>query len=68
MVFFNKIAMENGQRPISYSYKKYLETTYFYNQVDSKKCMHFIQKQCAKEYYIWGAGEAGQSVYHVLKK
>lgn len=65
--FFNKIAMENGQRPISYSYNKYIENTYFYNLVDSKKCMRFIQNQHAKRYYIWGAGEAGQSVYHALK-
>lgn len=65
--FFNKIAMENGQRPISYSYNKYIENTYFYNLVDSKKCMRFIQKRPAKKYYIWGAGEAGQSVYHALK-
>ncbi|WP_025116751.1 glycosyltransferase [Lysinibacillus fusiformis] len=65
--FFNKIAMENGQRQISYSYNKYIENTYFYNMVDSKKCVRFIQNQHAKRYYIWGAGEAGQSVYHALK-
>ncbi|WKT77738.1 glycosyltransferase [Lysinibacillus fusiformis] len=65
--FFNKIAKENGNRPISYSYNKYIENTYFYNLVDSKKCMRFIQNQHAKRYYIWGAGEAGQSVYHALK-
>lgn len=65
--FFNKIALENEQQSISYSYDKYLETTFFYNQIDSKKCLEFVQKQRAKEYYIWGAGEAGQSVYHALK-
>ncbi|MFJ8102454.1 glycosyltransferase [Lysinibacillus sp. NPDC096212] len=65
--FFNKIAMGNGQQLISYSYNKYLENTYFYHNLSTEKCIQFVMKNPGKEYYIWGAGEAGQSVYHALK-
>ncbi|WP_418301553.1 glycosyltransferase [Lysinibacillus fusiformis] len=65
--FFNRSAVKNGHSSISYSYDKYLENTYFYHNLSKEKCVQFIMKNPEKEYFIWGAGEAGQSVYHALK-
>ncbi|MGE7999163.1 glycosyltransferase [Lysinibacillus sp. NPDC093190] len=65
--YFNQIAAEYGLPAIQYSYEKYLENTYFYSKVDKEKCFQFIRQHPTKEYWIWGAGEAGQSVYHALK-
>lgn len=65
--FFNKNAVKNGYDSIEYSYDKYIENTYFYHKVNIEKCVQFIMGNGEHKYFIWGAGEAGQSVYHALK-
>lgn len=43
----------------------YLENTIFYSAVQRNKCLDFIGNN---PFWIWGAGEAGQSVFHALKE
>ncbi|MCR8660522.1 glycosyltransferase [Paenibacillus endoradicis] len=63
--FFNSVAVENNLPRLKYSVNNFLENTFFYNNTDVKKCDEFISNN---EYWIWGAGEAGQSVCHALRK
>ncbi|MDD1503981.1 glycosyltransferase [Lysinibacillus sp. CNPSo 3705] len=65
--FFNKSALKNGFDSIEYSYDKYLKNTYFYHKLSIDKCLQFIMRNPKNGYFIWGAGEAGQSIYHALK-
>lgn len=61
--FFNSCAQKYGMPTIQYTTESFLENTYFYNQIDIEKCTHFIGDD---HFWIWGAGEAGQSVCHAL--
>ncbi|MED4954412.1 glycosyltransferase [Paenibacillus macerans] len=61
--FFNSCAQKNDMPTIQYTTEGFLENTYFYNQIDIEKCKHFIGDD---HFWIWGAGEAGQSVCHAL--
>lgn len=63
--FFNSVAADYGLPRLKYSLNSFLENTFFYKNIDVKKCDEFISDN---EYWIWGAGEAGQSVYHALRK
>lgn len=63
--FFNENAIENNFPAINYTYTKFLENTFFFNHIGSKKCDNFIGDE---PYWIWGAGEAGQSIFHALSK
>lgn len=61
--FFNSAAQDHGMPTIQYTTESFLENTFFYNQIDIEKCKHFIGDG---RFWIWGAGEAGQSVCHAL--
>jgi len=62
--FFNATALEHNLPTISYSKLKFLETTFFFNQLNIEQCYNFIGNA---QYWIWGAGEAGQSVAYALR-
>lgn len=61
--FFNLNALEHNLPTINYSQLNFLETTFFFNNMNLEKCYSFIGNS---QYWIWGAGEAGQSVAHAL--
>ncbi len=61
--FYNKIAEENDLMTIEYTEQLFLESTIFFEMIDINKVNSFL----INEYWIWGAGEAGQSVYHALR-
>ncbi|HIW34703.1 MAG TPA: hypothetical protein IAA29_18160, partial [Candidatus Paenibacillus intestinavium] len=63
--FFNSISVTHGYEAIRYSHTNFLENTLFFNDINIDKCNRFISNN---EYWIWGAGEAGQSIYHALRK
>lgn len=65
-LFFNSLARDRKKPEIRYSQKNFLENTFFYDQVDRGKCSRFLYKDSKKAFLIWGAGEAGQSVFHAL--
>lgn len=61
--FYNFIAQKRGLPSVHYSLENFLENTFFYSNVEKIKCDAFIENQ---HFWIWGAGEAGQSVYHAM--
>lgn len=63
--FFNLIAKDNGLDSISYSLSKSLGNSFFFNSINLEKCNHFIDED---EFWIWGAGEAGQSIFYALQE
>lgn len=63
--YFNSSAQKNNMPTIHYTTESFLKNTFFYNQIDMEKCEHFIGKD---PFWIWGAGEAGQSVCHALSE
>lgn len=61
--FFNSISVANGYETIEYSHTSFLENTFFFQDIDIDKCNLFLEDS---QYWIWGAGEAGQSISHAL--
>ncbi|MEK5040745.1 glycosyltransferase [Sporosarcina sp. FSL K6-3457] len=68
--YFNDVSKKNGYPEIQYSRESYLENTYFYLNLDNTKLLTFCEdvRKSGIDLWIWGAGEAGQSIYHLLKK
>lgn len=67
--YFNQISIKNSFTRITFERESYLENTYFYSLIDFDKIKNFFENGNADdEFWIWGAGEAGQSVYYGLKK
>lgn len=66
-LYFNKLAALNNLPKIEFSREIYLENTYFSLKLNRKVLKEFTVNDSPM--YIWGgAGEAGQSIYHFLKK
>lgn len=66
--YFNQYAVKHGYPTISIDHKTFLESTYFYNQLSGDKIEAYMENQTKEnDFWIWGAGEAGQSVLHFLK-
>lgn len=63
--YFNGLALANNHPMLEYSAESYLEGTYFYTNLNREKIDQFVYNN--KQVYIWGAGEAGQSIYYYLK-
>jgi len=61
--YYNKIAKEYDLMTIEFTEQLFLEGTIFFEMIDVNKVNSFL----ANEYWIWGAGEAGQSVYYALR-
>lgn len=65
-IVFNKFAEKCGCPKIKYSQEVYLENTYFALILNEERLKQFVRNN--DNIYIWGAGEAGQSIYHFLIK
>lgn len=65
--FFNVISQECGHKEIEFNMNQYLENTFFYSLIDVEKNIQFLKNDSlVGECWIWGAGEAGQSIYYSL--
>lgn len=66
--FFNTISKEYGLKEVEFDTVSYLENTFFYPLLDKEKNIRFINNvDNDGECWIWGAGEAGQTVLHSLR-
>lgn len=66
--FFNKISKEYGFEEIEFDADNYFENTFFYPLLNIEENSRFIKNAINNdECWIWGAGEAGQSVLHSLR-
>lgn len=67
--YFNEIAERHSYPRIVNDRQSYLENTFFYSAIDREKLFSFIRQiPETEEVWIWGAGEAGQSIGHALSK
>lgn len=66
--FFNSQAKNNNFPCVEFSETRYLENTFFYNNINDSKVIDFLNNVNDSYIMIWGAGEAGQSVLHALQK
>lgn len=65
-LYFNNLAQLNGYPSIEFSKENYLENTYFSLCLNEQAINLFVANN--SNVYIWGAGEAGQSICHFLNK
>ncbi|MET4560716.1 glycosyltransferase involved in cell wall biosynthesis [Lysinibacillus parviboronicapiens] len=67
--YYNKITENNNLMTIEFTEQSFLENTIFFEMIDMNEINSFFIDEANKafEYWIWGAGEAGQSVYHALR-
>ncbi|KIL49931.1 glycosyltransferase [Jeotgalibacillus soli] len=66
--YFNKVSTENGGGQIVFNNFRFLESTFFYPLINIIKINAFFgSEETEHERWIWGAGEAGQTVLHSLK-
>lgn len=62
--FFNQNAKRAYLPEIHYSEEIFYKNTFFAKALDVEKCKVFLNEQ---SYFIWGAGEAGQSIAYILE-
>lgn len=65
-LYFNRLAQSNDFPSIEFSKEIYIENTYFSLHLNKQAIKIFNSNN--SNVFIWGAGEAGQSILHFLNK
>ncbi|MDF1507840.1 glycosyltransferase [Robertmurraya sp. DFI.2.37] len=66
--FINQLFLKYELPPINYQYEHFLRNTYFYSILDRIAILEFMDNNEGSNFYIWGAGEAGQSINLFLQE